>query len=246
MTERCPVCGLSQQRIRTPDGGEAWLCVNCNDHTFIDATRAVRDALELDKRVDFDAVTCAFAFGIAETLTDTPGVGSKHPDVIAASCLYLGSILARATLDDGEKLTQPELADAAGVSEISIRKTYRELYEASGYADAYGEIRQGRIDPGDPHPAIDVEGWRDHLEAQGNARETVKNDVSIVRRFAMWYDGADAEPPDSGDVAAWLAQLAGEGFASATIEGRYETLQQYFKWADLGELRARSRVETGP
>lgn len=237
--DRCPDCGVFPRRIKTADG-EARLCLNCSDDPVIAEVSALRKALDLDPR----AGTCAFAFGLADALPTADevvaetvfieGVGMERPRIVAAACIYVGSILA----DD--RLSQTAIAEAADISEVSIRKNYREFYDATGFAEAYGPVDRGAINDDDPHAAIDLEGWRGHLEAQDLSSDAVKSDVSNVRRFAVWYDGEG--DPEPGDVAAWLAQLAADGYASRTIENRYDNLRRYFEWAGLGELKVRRKA----
>jgi transcription initiation factor TFIIB len=50
----------------------------------------------------------------------TPGRG---PTGVAAAALYISSILC------GERRTQREVADVAGVTEVTIRSRYKELAE---------------------------------------------------------------------------------------------------------------------
>lgn len=225
MAEQCPECGVFMRRVFTPDG-EEWLCLNCPDDPIFDALTEAREALHLDPRTD----TCAFAFGIADALVGSEVVSRLSPKVVAASCLYIGSILAV------EKIDQSDVADAAGVSAVSLRRStngvmlYQKLYEATDFPDAYV------LDP-DPHESIDLDGWRAHLEGTGMKGTAVKTAVSNVRRFAIWYDG-DGDP-EAVDVAAWMANQARQENAPSTIRRSYESLQQYFEWAGLGELRSR-------
>lgn len=220
MAEHCDECGVFQRRVALVDGSEGWLCLNCSEDPVIEAVSDIRSELGLDPRDDI----CAFAFGLAE-------VQESHgsPRVTAASCIYLGSILA-----DGEKLTQAAIAEAADISTSAIRQSYREVYESSGYADAFGEIAAGGRHPEEPNPVIDVDGWRDHLEAKGATDGAVKTAASNVRRFAKWYAGEG--DPTAEDVADWLEYLAGEGYSPSTINSRWADMRQYFEWAGLGEL----------
>lgn len=226
MAKQCSECGVFQRRIITPDG-ENWLCLTCPDSPVFDALTDARETLDLDPRTDMSA----FAFGVADALTTSDAAIGRSPRVIAAACLYIGSILAADPYD------QQTIADAAGVSASSLRRStngdilYRELYEATDYPDAYP------LDDPDPHDAVDLAGWRSHLEAAGNSPSSVKTAVSDVRRFAVWYDGDGT--PEPADVAAWLANQARQEYAPATIERRYESMQQYFEWAGLGDLRQR-------
>lgn len=227
---RCDDCGVFQQRTTEAGGSKGWLCLNCSTDPAIEAVADVRDALGLNKRIDAEARTCAFAFGLADSLANQEITHGRSPVTVAAACVYLGSILA------DNKLMQSEIADAAGTSTSAFRGSgssahYRDLYEASGYADHFGDIEKGQRDH--TNPVIDLDGWRDHLETRQNA-DTVKANVSNVRRFAVWYDGNDQ--PTADDAEAWLGYLADEGYAPSTIEGRYESLRDYFKWADLGAL----------
>lgn len=222
MAEQCDDCGVFKRRIMTPDG-EDWLCLNCATDPIFDALTETREALDLDPRTD----TCAFAFGIANALAGTQVVSGRSPRVVAAACLYSGSIIAI------EKIDQKDIAEAAGISASALRRStngtilYRELYEATDYPDTYPL-------ESDPNDAVDLEGWRKHLRSTNKAT-SAKTAVSDVRRFAVWYDGEG--DPEPGDVAAWLANQARQGYAPATIERRYESVQQYFEWADIGEIR---------
>lgn len=227
MSNACPDCGVFQRRIRTPLGGEGWLCLNCPDDPLYDAVGDIREALGIPSRgqPSGEPDTAAFAFGLADALSGEQVTSGRPPRVIAASCIYLGSILA----DD--KYAQSEITDAADLSPSVIRKHYRELYEASGYKAHFGAIDQGSRD--DTHDAIDLEGWRAYLDDH-HAPTTAKTDTSNVRRFAVWYDGEG--DPTAEDVEGWLEHLADEGFAPPTIETRFDAMEHYFEWAGLGEL----------
>lgn len=228
--EQCPNCGVFMRRTIEPDGSEGWLCLTCPDDAVLDAVTAAREALGLDPRSE----TCAFAFGLADALAGSQAASGRSPSVVAAACLYLGSRLA----DD--KYGQEEVADAAGTSASALRRStdgtilYRELYDATDYPTTFPL-------KADPHPVIDLDGWRAHLE-ETSKDTSVKTAVSDVRRFAVWYDGTGDPTPAA--VARWLAHQARRGFAAPTIERRYESVQQYFAWAGLGDLRERRPAES--
>lgn len=231
MAKQCADCGTWQRRLFRADGSEDWLCVNCAREAdrVIAALDATVDELDIDARDE----TAWYAFGIADAIRQSAAVSGRSPAVVAAACVYLGSILA------DEKLTQDDVTDAADVSQSTVRDTYRDLYDASGYADEFGPIEGGELQPEDVsvNPNIRLDVWREEIE-QRQKRESVKATVSNVRRFAYWYDG-DSEP-DSDDASAWLGRQAEQGYSPSTIEGRYSSLRQYFSWAGLGELTAES------
>lgn len=220
VTDRCAECGVYNRRIITADGDEARLCLNCNEESLIEAVSELREKLDLDPRDE----VCAIAFGMADALVGTPPADSRRDYIVAAACLYVASII------EDDRITQPELAAVANTSTSGIRQSYREIYDASGFEAVFGAIKRGQHNPGDPHPDIDLEGFRAHLDAS-NSRKAVKSTVSDVRRFAVWYDGSALPTPD--DVERWLHHLADDGFAPATIESRYQNVSQYFKWANL-------------
>lgn len=259
----CESCGEPMRRVKTAEGGDGWLCLDCDGGELHRDVAAACEALGLGDVVcnacgnawwltrpadEYAELRCprgtgcrsrdvarneapAFALGLADALADDPDAGliADHlRDTVAAACVYLGSIL------DGEKLTQDAVTDAAGVSSSALRQAYRDLYDASGFADTYGEIGPGGTAPEAVNPAIDVEGWRNHLAAKGSTHGAVKTATSNVRRFAKWYEGADA--PTAEDVSAWLQHLATEGYAPSTIHSRWGDIRAYFEWAGLGEL----------
>lgn len=237
MAERCDDCGSFQQRTRTADGGSDWLCLNCATDPLFDAIVAIRDRLGLNKRDERDASTCAFAFGIAAELAGEQLLVGRAPSAAAAKCIYLGSILA------GNDLRQADVAAAADTSTAALRGSgnaqhYRDLFEASGFADHYGTIRQGELiaqtDPDDINESIDLDGWREHLSDRGFERSSMKAAVSNVRRFAAWYGGDG--PPGAEAIEGWLSHLAEQGYAPSTIEGRWGSIRQYAEWAGVDGL----------
>jgi transcription initiation factor TFIIB len=59
----------------------------------------------------------------------------KGPMGIAAASLYVAALLV------GEKKTQREVADVAGVTEVTIRNRYKELLEKLKLEDQIKKIR---------------------------------------------------------------------------------------------------------
>jgi len=60
----------------------------------------------------------------------------KGPMGIAAASLYVAALLT------GEKKTQREVADVAGVTEVTIRNRYKELLEQLGLEDKVKEVKE--------------------------------------------------------------------------------------------------------
>lgn len=210
------------RRVLTPDG-EDWLCLNCNEDRNIEAVTEVREDLGLDPRDDI----CAYAYGIAEAIAGSEQDESRRSTIIAGAAIYLGSILA------GDKITQPEISKASKTSESAIRQCYLDIYEQSGFEEAFGPIERGEHNPGTPNDHIRLRHFKAGMRRR-KSDKAIKSAVSDVRRFAIWYDGED--PPEPADVEAYLLHIAEEGYAPATIESRYQNLHQYFKWADLEQF----------
>ena len=57
----------------------------------------------------------------------------KGPIGVAAAALYIAAVL------EGEKKTQREVADAIGVTEVTIRNRYKEMVETLGIKDEVEE-----------------------------------------------------------------------------------------------------------
>jgi len=83
--------------------------------------------LELSEKVQVKAV---------EVLDDAARydvISGKGPIGVAAAALYIAAVLK------GEKKTQREVADAIGVTEVTIRNRYKEMVEALGIKDEVEE-----------------------------------------------------------------------------------------------------------
>lgn len=223
MAERCPDCNVYMRKVKHPETGEGWLCTNCGiDDPILEKTKEVLEELERTR-----GETGALAFALAQDVAGEVG-DNLDDETVAAGCVYLASIMA------GDKLNQPHVGEAAGVGQVTVRKHYKDIYEASGWEEHFGPIERGELaEEETPHDSIDLDGWAEHTRDR-NSDAAAKASLSDLRRFAVWYDG-DGDP-DAEDVSAWLAHLASEGYAPATLERRYGTLRQYFAWAGLGEL----------
>ena len=58
----------------------------------------------------------------------------KGPIGVASAALYIAAVL------EGEKKTQREVADAIGVTEVTIRNRYKEIIEKLGIKDQVEEM----------------------------------------------------------------------------------------------------------
>ena len=54
-------------------------------------------------------------------------VSGRGPIGVVAAAVYIASVL------NGEERTQKEIAEVAGVTEVTVRNRYRELKKALGY-----------------------------------------------------------------------------------------------------------------
>lgn len=79
--------------------------------------------------------TQAKARRIIENARDEELLAGRSPDGIVAASLYLASKL------EGEELTQQEIAEAVGVTEVTVRKGYQNLVEGLGLEE---EIEKSR------------------------------------------------------------------------------------------------------
>lgn len=222
MAERCGDCGTFKRTARGPSG-DYWLCATCEseeDEVISSVKEIVTELFGKEGRED----TAAIAFGLADAIDFEDLFSSgKSAEGVAAACVYVASILA------GEKITQPEIAEIADVSVTSIRDTHQTVYRGSGFEDHYGPIEGGELDPDQPHPWFDVDGWKDRL-LEDHSPNAAKASASNVRRFAVWYEGDG--PPTEADVRAWFDHLVDEDFAPSTIEGRYNALRNYMGWVE--------------
>ncbi len=98
-------------------------------HTYKSILRALNIQLRPPSPSDFIPVlcsslglsgdVCAIAQHILSTAKDV--IGGKNPLGVAASAIYVAAFLC------GKHVTQKEVAEAAGISEVSIRNIYRDL-----------------------------------------------------------------------------------------------------------------------
>jgi len=98
-------------------------------HTYKSILRALNIQLRPLSPSDFIPVicsslglsgdVCAIAQHILSTAKDV--IGGKNPLGVAASAIYVAAFLC------GKHVTQKEVAEAAGISEVSIRNIYRDL-----------------------------------------------------------------------------------------------------------------------
>ncbi|MFB6265966.1 MAG: transcription initiation factor IIB family protein [Candidatus Nanohaloarchaea archaeon] len=71
---------------------------------------------------------------IIEQARDADLLSGKGPTGVAAAALYLATVL------EGEKVTQREVAETVGVTEVTIRNRYKEFAEELGLADEIEEM----------------------------------------------------------------------------------------------------------
>jgi transcription initiation factor TFIIB len=83
--------------------------------------------LGLSERVQVRAVE------ILDEAGNSDVTSGKGPIGVAAAALYIAAVL------DGEKKTQREVADAIGVTEVTIRNRYKEMVESLGIKDEIEE-----------------------------------------------------------------------------------------------------------
>ncbi len=83
--------------------------------------------LGLSERVQVKAVE------ILDQAAETDVTSGKGPIGVAAAALYIAAVL------DGERKTQREVADAIGVTEVTIRNRYKEMVESLGIKDIVEE-----------------------------------------------------------------------------------------------------------
>ena len=80
-------------------------------------------------RLNLSAETQTRAVEIIEAAQRAELTSGRGPTGIAAAALYVSSLI------NGEKRTQREVADVAGVTEVTIRNRYKELLEELGLED---------------------------------------------------------------------------------------------------------------
>ena len=73
------------------------------------------------------------AVKILDQATDSDVTSGKGPIGVASAALYIAAVL------EGEKKTQREVADAIGVTEVTIRNRYKEIVEKLGIKDEVEE-----------------------------------------------------------------------------------------------------------
>jgi transcription initiation factor TFIIB len=80
--------------------------------------------------------TVSRAIEIMKKANDLEITSGKGPMGIAAASLYVAALLV------GDKKTQREVADIAGVTEVTIRNRYKELLEKLHLEDQIKKIRE--------------------------------------------------------------------------------------------------------
>jgi transcription initiation factor TFIIB len=77
-------------------------------------------------RLNFSAATQTKAVEILKKAQELELTSGRGPIGLSAAALYVASLLT------GEKRTQREIADAVGVTEVTIRNRYKEIIEKLG------------------------------------------------------------------------------------------------------------------
>ncbi|MFQ6136625.1 MAG: transcription initiation factor IIB [Candidatus Hydrothermarchaeales archaeon] len=89
--------------------------INLNPTTPIDYVPRFRSELNLPPEVQSKAIE------LIKSAMDLQLTSGRGPTGLSAAAIYIASILA------GERVTQKEVADVAGVTEVTIRNRYKEL-----------------------------------------------------------------------------------------------------------------------
>ncbi len=88
--------------------------------------------------LDLSAESQSRAVEIIEQAQEKELTSGRGPTGIAAAALYVSALL------NGEKRTQREVADVAGVTEVTIRNRYKELLEELGLEEELQEAKKKR------------------------------------------------------------------------------------------------------
>ncbi|NOX71795.1 MAG: transcription initiation factor IIB [Candidatus Micrarchaeota archaeon] len=83
--------------------------------------------------LDLDEVVQVRAISILDDATKFDVTSGKGPIGVAAAALYIAAVL------EGRRKTQREVADAIGVTEVTIRNRYKEIIEQLGIKDEVEE-----------------------------------------------------------------------------------------------------------
>lgn len=86
--------------------------------------------------LNFSGRTRARARKIIREAREKGLVSGRSPEGVVAAALYIASLL------EGEKRSQKEIADTIGVTEVTIRKGYQDFVEGLGLEDEVEEARQ--------------------------------------------------------------------------------------------------------
>jgi transcription initiation factor TFIIB len=77
--------------------------------------------VKVANKADLNENTKRQAMNVMSNLTETEISAGKHPMAVAATVLYVSC------LNTGEKKTQSDIADAAGITEVTLRNRYKDL-----------------------------------------------------------------------------------------------------------------------
>ncbi len=91
--------------------------INLNPTTPMDYVQRFRSELNLPFEVQYKAIE------LLKSAMEAQLTSGKGPTGVSAAAIYISSILL------GERVTQKEVADVAGVTEVTIRNRYKELAE---------------------------------------------------------------------------------------------------------------------
>ncbi len=89
----------------------------------VPTSKPMHHVLKISNRLEVDGKTCEIANMVLKAAMELKLTSGRSPVGIAASALYVASILS------GAKMTQREISQAANVTEVTIRNRYKELID---------------------------------------------------------------------------------------------------------------------
>lgn len=235
--------------------------------TGVDAGRIMTDTKRMVRRLPFDvdidpsakyierfgedlgagSQLATTANAIASHATEAGLSNGRSPSVFAATCLYAASYL----LDAG--YTQDEVADAAGVSAVVIRRHYKDFVAAYAAEDtessSVGALVESVIDAYDWLPDAAVDDARDMAVAVDTdsgefRRASPKSVAAAIVYVAAKHHRVDMSQAEAGDAI---------GASRHAVNARSQDVQRWNRrrrldgenYNDLKRLAAEHGVDVG-
>jgi transcription initiation factor TFIIB len=106
--------------------GRAFRKISRQMELSLKVTHPMDYLLRFCSRLKLNGKTCENAVDIVRKAEEAGYISGKDPSGVAASAIYI------ATLHTGQTRTQGEISQASGITEVTIRKRYKEMIEKLG------------------------------------------------------------------------------------------------------------------